>query len=43
MFKDSYVDEQVARKRVSLKAKNYSLRYNSKRSLKKPERSQRRL
>ena len=38
-----YADEQVAKKCFSLKAKSYSLRCNSKTSLKKPKRSQRRL
>ena len=41
MFKDSQVDEQVTIKCLSLKAKNYSLKCNSKTSLRKLERSQR--
>ena len=43
IFKDSQVYEQVTKKFLSLKAKNYSLRCNSKTSLRKPERCQRSL
>ena len=41
--KDTQVDQQVAKKCPSLKVTNYSLRCNSETSLRRPERSQRRL
>ena len=43
MFKDMQVDQQVAKKCLSLKVTNYTLRCNSETSLRRPERSQRRL
>ena len=43
IFEDTQVDQQVAKKCLSLKVTNYTLRCNSDTSLRKPERSQRRL
>ena len=43
IFEDTQVDQQVAKKCLCLKVTNYTLRCNSEMSLRRPERSQRRL